>query len=46
MKLKKQEQRFKNAFLFTWQKFELISPAAFTNQKYIANVGVSQHCPT
>jgi len=33
MKLKKQEQRFKNAFLFTGQKFQLISPAAFTVQK-------------
>jgi len=46
MKLKKQEQRFKNAFLFTWQKFQLISPAAFTVQKYRANVGVSQYCQT
>jgi hypothetical protein len=44
MKLKKQEQRFKNALLFIWQKFQLISPAAFTVQKYRANVGVAQHC--
>jgi hypothetical protein len=46
MRLKKQEQKFKNAFLFTWQNSQIISPAEFTVQKYRANVGVSQHCQT